>query len=135
MERRVFTMPCYGATVRGEDFPSLDPADPDERALLIEGEHPEYHQVLADPASDGEIHGVNPRLHLAMHEVIANQLWADDPPEAWQAARQLRDRGMDRHEVLHELLGVMVEHMHPALVRREPFDSDAYRHALTNLGR
>jgi hypothetical protein len=26
---------------------------------------------------------VNPRLHVAMHRVVANQLLADDPPEAW----------------------------------------------------
>jgi pRiA4b ORF-3-like protein/uncharacterized protein DUF1841 len=135
MDRRVFTMPYYGTTIRGQDFPKLNPADPDERGLLIEGEHPEYHQVLADPAWEGEIDGVNPRLHLTMHEVIANQLWADDPPEAWHAARRLRDRGMDRHDVLHELLGVMVEHMHPVLARSAPFDSDAYRRALSGLGR
>ena len=134
MERRVFVMPYYGTTIRGEDFPELNPADPDERGLLIEGEHPEYHQALADPAAEGEIDGVNPRLHLAMHEVIANQLWADDPPEAWQAARRLTERGMDRHDVLHELMGVMVEHMHPTLARHEPFDVDAYRRALNSLG-
>jgi hypothetical protein len=134
MDRRVFTMPYYGTTIRGQDFPKLNPADPDERGLLIEGEHPECHQALADPAWEGEIDGVNPRLHLTMHEVIANQLWADDPPEVWQAARRLRDRGMDRHEVLHELIGVMVEHMHPTLARSEPFDSDAYRRTLNSLG-
>jgi hypothetical protein len=90
---------------------------------------------LADPTWDGEIDGVSPRLHLTMHEVIANQLWADDPPEAWLAARRLRDQGVDRHEVLHELMGVMVEHMHPTLTCNEPFDPDAYRRALNGLGR
>lgn len=135
MDRRVFAMPYYGTTIGGEDFPKLDPADPDERGLLIEGEHPEYHQALADPLWDGEIDGVNPRLHLTMHEVIANQLWADDPPEVWQAARRLRDQGMDRHHVLHELAAVVVEHMHPVLARNEPFDSDSYARTLDSLGR
>jgi len=135
LDRRVFAMPYYGTTIRGEDFPKLDPADPDERSLLIEGEHPEYHQALGDPAFGGEIDGVNPRLHLTMHEVIANQLWTDDPPEVWQAARRLRDRGMDRHDVLHELCGVLTEHMHPVLAQKEPFDLDAYRGELNSLGR
>ncbi|WP_165436551.1 DUF1841 family protein [Amycolatopsis suaedae] len=134
LDRRMFVMPYYGTTIRGEDYPRLNPADPDERRLLIEGEHPEYHDALADPAWDGEIDGVNPRLHLAMHEVIANQLWADDPPEAWRAARRLRGQGTDRHDVLHELMGVMVEHMHPTVVRHEPFDPEAYRRALNGLG-
>lgn len=131
----MFVMPYYGTTIQGEDFPKLNPADPDERSLLIKGDHPEYHQALADPTAEGEIDGVSPRLHLSMHEVIANQLWADDPPEAWRAARRLRERGMDRHDVLHELMGVLIEHMHPALARREPFDAHAYRRALNNLGR
>lgn len=135
VDRRVFAMPYRSATIRGEDFAKLDPADPDERGLLIQGEHPEYHAALADPTWDGEIDGVSPRLHLTMHEVIANQLWANDPPEVWQAARRLRERGMDRHDVLHELIGVMAKYMHPTLVRAEPFDSDAYRRALIALGR
>jgi hypothetical protein len=42
---------------------------------------------------------------------------------------------MDRHDVLHELIGAMVEHMYPTLARHEPFDSDAYRSALNSLGR
>jgi hypothetical protein len=45
MNRRVFAMPYGGTTIRGEHFMSLDPADEDERALLIKGEHPEYHEV------------------------------------------------------------------------------------------
>lgn len=135
MDRRVFTMPYYGTTIRGEDFDRLNPADPDERGLLIEGEHPEYHDALADPVGKDEVDGVNPRLHLAMHEMIANQLWDNDPPEAWQAAQRLRELAMDRHDILHELAAVATEHLHPALVRREPFDLDAYRQALNDLGR
>lgn len=135
LERRTFTMPYYGTTIRGEDFPKLDPSDPDERNLLIEGEHPEYHEALGDPAFDGELDGVNPRLHLTMHQVIANQLWADDPPEVWQAARRLGARGIDRHDVLHELCAVLIEHMNPVLAHKEPFDLDAYRRELHSLGR
>jgi hypothetical protein len=135
LDRRVFAMPYYGTTIGGEDFPRLDPADSDERGLLIRGEHPEYHKALADPSWTGEIDGVNPRLHLVLHEMIASQLWDGDPLEAWQAARRLRDSGMDRHDVLHELMAVAAEHLHPALVSAEPFDLDAYRRALNGLGR
>lgn len=103
--------------------------------MLIKGEHPELHQALADPDFDTEAAGFSPRLHLTMHEVIANQLWDNDPPEVWQAARRLRDQGMERHDILHALLEVMVTHMHPGLVHKKPFDSDAYRGDLNDLGR
>jgi hypothetical protein len=135
MDRRVFTMPHYGTTIGDQDFDRLNPADPDERGLLIQGEHPEFHAYVDDPSWDGEIDGINPRFHLTMHEVIANQLWDNDPPEVWQAAERLREHGMDRHDILHKLAAVMAEHMHPTLVSGEQFDTDAYRRALGGLGR
>jgi hypothetical protein len=135
LERRVFAVPHLGATVDGERFDRLDPADPDARGILIRGEHPEFHEIPAEPFFDGELHGTNPRLHLTMHEVIANQLWDDNPPEAWQAAQRLRDQGMARHDVLHELLAVMAEHMYPVLAKKQPFDDEAYQRALDELGR
>ncbi|TQN42100.1 uncharacterized protein DUF1841 [Blastococcus colisei] len=131
--RRTFAMPYVGTTIGGEDYPSLDPADPDDRGLLIAGEHPEYHAVLDDPFADGEIDGVNPRLHLAVHEMVANQLWDDDPPEAWQAAQRLLAAGMERHDVLHELAGVATELLWHALTDRGPLDLAAYRAALDGL--
>jgi hypothetical protein len=79
LDRRMFATPYFGTRIGEEDYPRLNPGDPDERRLLIEGEHPEYHAALADPAFDGEIDGVNPRRHIAIHEVVANQLWEDDP--------------------------------------------------------
>ena len=87
----MFTMPYFGTRIGEEDFPRLDPGDSDERRLLIEGEHPEYHAALLDPGFDGEVDGVNPRLHIGIHEVVANQLWDGDPPEAWHAAKRHAD--------------------------------------------
>ncbi|MGH9261832.1 MAG: hypothetical protein ACRD08_18395, partial [Acidimicrobiales bacterium] len=60
LERRHFATPYVGTQIGDEDFPRLDPNDADERRLLIEGEHPEYHSALADLSFDGEIDGVNP---------------------------------------------------------------------------
>jgi len=66
----MFAMPYRSMVIRGEEL-RLNPADPDERRLLV-----------------------NPRLHLTLDEIIANQLWAGDPPEAGQAAQRRRDGGM-----------------------------------------
>jgi hypothetical protein len=133
LARRMFAMPYFGTRIGEEDYPRLDPGDPDERRLLIEGEHPEYHAVLADPAFDGEIDGVNPRLHIAVHEVVANQLWDDDPAEAWRAAKRLHDAGVDRHDILHQLGGVVTDTLHGALTNRQAVDPAAYRQALDAL--
>ncbi len=134
LDRRTFAMPYVGTRIGDEDFPRLDPNDPDERGLLIQGEHPEYHEALADPAFDGEIDGVNPRLHLVMHEIVANQLWDNDPPEVWAAARRLLDAGHDRHDILHAIGHVLMPLTHASLTRREPFDLARYRAELNELG-
>jgi hypothetical protein len=133
LDRRMFAMPYFGTRIGEEDYPRLDPGDPDERRLLIEGEHPEYHAVLEDPGFDGEIDGVNPRLHIAIHEAVANQLWEDDPAEAWGAAKRLHDAGVDRHDVLHQLGSVVATHLHGALTNRQAVDLAAYRQALDAL--
>jgi hypothetical protein len=134
-ERRMFTMPYFDARIVDEDFIDLDPESADERGLLIEGEHPEYHDALADPGFEGVIDGVNPRLHLAMHEIVANQLWDNDPPGVWQAARRLRDLGEDRHNILHAIGELVMAHVHAGLVNHEPFDLERYRAELAELGR
>lgn len=136
LDRRMFALPYQGAVIRGEKFSELNPADPDERRLLIEGEHPEFQEELADLT---RVHGPeddhNPRLHLAVHEIIANQLWDDQPAEAWQAAQRLRKQGLDRHDILHALAAVLTTHMHPTPAQGQKFDDDAYRQDLDELGR
>jgi Domain of unknown function (DUF1841) len=133
IERRMFAMPFVSTRVGDEEFPHLDPGDPDDRGMLIEGEHPEYHAALADPDSD-TVEGVSPRLHITMHEIIANQLWDDNPPEAWQAAQRLLACGADRHDVLHAIGHVLIPHLHTALAGSS-VDVEGYRVALDALGR
>ena len=38
----------------------------------------------------------------AVHRVIS-ELWDDDPPETFAAARRLFSDGLDRHDVIHAL--------------------------------
>ena len=40
---------------------------------------------------------------LGAVETVAAQLWDDDPPETWQAAKKLLSEGIPPHETLHEL--------------------------------
>jgi hypothetical protein len=89
-DRRSWALPPAHGTYQGLDLELLDPGDEDERALLLEARHPQFADALQgddDVIVDGE--PVNPRLHVAMHQVVANQLLADDPPEAWQTVQRL----------------------------------------------
>jgi hypothetical protein len=107
--RREFACPPIEGKVRGIDAAALDPADPDERRMLIEAEHPEMIAAITAGRMIKVARGapaVNPRLHVAMHEIVANQLWDGEPPETWDAAQRLLAQGHARHEVLHMLAEV-----------------------------
>lgn len=61
---------------------------------------------------DGQV--VNPNLHIALHEIVAERLWADDPSETWATAQRLSELGYDRHEVLHMLMSVVSDEVFSA---------------------
>ena len=65
------------------DLERLDLDDEDERTFLLAAQHLEMEEALERheemTGADGE--PMNPRLHVTLHQVIANQLLADDPPE------------------------------------------------------
>lgn len=105
-----------------------DLADPDMRKLVIEREHPELQGALDEDAGEIDLgHGpINPRLHLAMHEIVANQLWDDSPPEVWDAAVRLRDGGYDRHEILHMLMRTASTQVWTTLHEEQPYDRDRH---------
>src|SRR5438477_10184017 len=104
-ERRRFAVPPATGEYLEIDLAFLDPADPDERRILIEAEHPELHAALESDRHEIHLGGetISPTLHISMHEVVANQLWDDDPPEVWRTAQRLLASGYVRHEVLHML--------------------------------
>jgi hypothetical protein len=133
LARRTFAVGTPSAIVDGEEM-LIDPSDADERALAIRSEHPEYAEALDDPFGDGMMDGVNVRLHIAMHEMVANQLWTGEPAETWEAAQRLLDSGMDRHDVLHALAEVAAHQVHAALAEQRPYDAVTYAAELAALG-
>ncbi|MGO9080225.1 MAG: DUF1841 family protein, partial [Streptosporangiaceae bacterium] len=121
-------------TCQGLDLELLDPGDEDERALLIEARHPELADALRsddDVIAGGE--PVSPRLHMAMHQVVANQLLAGDPPETWQAVQRLAGLGCDWHSIMHMIAALITEDVCRALQEHRRPDPAAYARRLSGL--
>lgn len=112
-----------------------DLADADMRSLVIRHEHPEFDRALREGRRELEVDGepINPRLHLTMHEIVATQLWDDDPPEVWATAARLLDSGYDRHEILHMLARPVVQQVWGALREERPYDRALHVAALQGL--
>lgn len=127
LERRQFAIPSVYTEIADEEV-ELDPSDPEQRRLLVIGEHPDFQASLAEDDLDEESF-----LQVAAHTTVVDQLWDDEPAEVWQAAQRLLGRGLDRAQVLDELAGVLEERLETGEGDGLEFDLDDYVRALDEL--
>jgi hypothetical protein len=102
--------------------------------LLIEALHSELEAALdsdEEVFADGE--PFSPRLHIAMHQVVANQLLADNPPEVWPTVQRLGDLGYDWHNIAHMIATLVTDDVYGAFSKRRQFDRRDYARRLSEL--
>jgi hypothetical protein len=92
LPRRAFAFPVLRGRYRDIDLGTLDPAQPEARRTLLAADHDDAH---GRPATD---------QHIRRHLLLSDRLWRGDPPELWEAAQRLLDRGENRHAVQHTLM-------------------------------
>ncbi len=95
LPRRAFAFPVLRGMFGGIDLTGLDPAAEADRRTLLAADHNDANGRPSGP------------LHIDRHLALADRLWRGDPPELWEAAQRLLDRGEDRHAVLHTLMYVI----------------------------
>jgi hypothetical protein len=111
-----------------------------EEALLaaIMREHTEWHHVWnrLDKISDAQLEkdGVNPVMHLMIHQTVLNQIKGDLPPVS-DIYQQLLGQGSDRHEAIHQIGVVFMDEFYRALKADRPFDETRYLLQLKQLVR
>jgi hypothetical protein len=111
LPRRAFAFPVLRGRYGDIDLGTLDPAQPEARRTLLAADHDDAH---GRPATE---------QHIRRHLVLSDRLWRGDPPELWEAAQRLLDRGENRHAVQHTLM---------YLIRDVGNDTD---HLITELGK
>lgn len=133
-ERRSWAIPSGHGRFRELDLELLDPADEDQLRLLLEAQHPQLAEALRgdeDVILNGE--PINPRLHIAMHQIVATRLLADDPPETWPTVQRLAGLGYDWHNIMHMIAAVVSDDIHAALTDRHEFDAGEHARRLHEL--
>lgn len=129
-----WAVPCGHGIYRGLDLELLDPADEDERTFLIEAQHPGFARALRNDEEmivNGE--PFSPRLHVTLHQIVASQVLAGDPPETWRTVQRLAGLGYDWHNVMHMIAAVINDDLHQMLTEQRPFDLDGYAGRLRLL--
>jgi hypothetical protein len=113
----------------------LDRDDPDQRAILIRLAHPDLDDAIEAGLEEFEVGGqpMNPRLHLAIHEIVATQVIDDDPPEAFATLQRLVGSGRDQHEALHMLGSAVAAQLWAATHEQRPHDRAEHVRALEAL--
>jgi hypothetical protein len=77
-------------------------------AGLLEAQHPEFEDALRNGEQmivGGE--PFSPRLHIALHQIVASQLLVGDPPETWQTVQRLAGLGYDWHNIMQMIAAVV----------------------------
>ncbi len=93
--------------------------------------HPEYHNLLENPAAaveqefTPESGQMNPFLHLSLHLAVAEQISIDQPPGIRAAYQALRAR-LDVHDAEHAILECLGEAIWRAQRHGGPLDGVAY---------
>lgn len=127
LARRRFAVPSVYTEI-GDEEVELDPTDPEQRRLLVLGEHPEFQHSLTEDELDEETF-----LAVAAYTAVVDQLWDNEPHEVWQAAQRLTERGLTRSEVLDTLAQVLSDKLEPTDGDGLEFDIDDYIAALTEV--
>jgi hypothetical protein len=133
-DRRSWSAPPGHGSYRGLDLELLDLADEDQRVFVLEALHPECEDALRDDDEmlvDGE--PFNPRLHITLHQVVANQLLADNPPQTWQTVQRLAGLGYDWHNIMHMIARLVSDDIYQATTEQKPFDLRDYVQRLSEL--
>jgi hypothetical protein len=133
-DRESWAMPSGHGSYDGVELALLDPADEDQLSLLLEARHAELGDAIRteeEMVVDGQ--PLSPRLHRAMHQIVANQLLADDPPETWQTVQRLAGLGYDWHNIMHMIARVITADVYGALRDEREFDAADYARRLAEL--
>ena len=88
--RRAFAVPLPGE--RDPGVVALNATDPDHRAVITVSEF-----ATCDPV------GMTRKEFVDAAKRVVGELWHDDPPATWQAAKRLLAKGISRHDVIHAL--------------------------------
>ena len=131
--QRSWAAPPGHGTYRGTDLQLLDPGDDDELMVLIEALHDESNAPGGDRDLTAAGEPGSQRLHVTMHQIVARQILAREPPQTWQAVQRLAGLGYDWHSIMHMIAALVSQDVDAALAEHRQPDPADYARRLDRL--
>lgn len=88
--------------------------DPDPAAWLALDEAIQY-AVVEEAHRDIDTGEGGPRIHAIGHALVETGIASNEPPEVRATSRRLQAEGLDRHEAVHAIAGVLLWHLRQML--------------------
>jgi len=108
----------------------LDPGDDDELLFLIEALHQNGREA---PGIDCDLAAIGEPASPRLHQIVARQILADDPPQTWQTVQRLAGLGYDWHAIMHMIAGLVAGDVHAAMAEHRQPDPEGYAGRLAQL--
>ena len=113
-----------------------EPERPDRtgRATSRKGCRPAYVRFEDALRGDEEMavagKPVSPGLHITLHQIVASQLLAGNPPEIWQTVHRLAALGCDWHNIMHMIARLVSDGIYHATPRQQQSGPGDYARQL-----
>ena len=79
--------------------------------------------------------GLNPFLHINLHQIAEDQLSSEDPVEAAQLCKSIEQIGYSRHKGIHVIIMILIHMIFDADKNNKPFDEQRYKRLLVKCGK
>ncbi len=92
---------------------------PDAKQWLALGES-ERLQLVIDYHTRARVELPNVRVHATMHAIVENQVALGDETPVRRKVQQLMAQGLSRHDAIHAIASVLINHLYDAAQGRAP---------------
>jgi hypothetical protein len=107
----------------------------EQKLAMIIMNHQEYQEYFEDEnlltgREYKEVEGLNPFLHISLHQMAEDQIASEKPVEAALLCETLEKVGYSRHEGIHMIIMILIHLVFDAYVNNKPFDEKRYKRLL-----
>jgi uncharacterized protein YoaH (UPF0181 family) len=95
-----------------DHYDPLKPPNPEEWLATDEAERTE---LVVDYHTREHIELPNANVHAMMHVIVENQIALGDEIPVARKLHQLMAQGLDRHEAIHAIASVLIQHLYGSM--------------------